>query len=291
MEIGFIGLGNLGSVLVNNLIESNRKTHLYNRTEEKMKPYKDKAVLHTKVASIAASCDILISALTDDEAVESICYGQGGIIENIKPNAVHVCLSTIASSTASSLHHAHRKKNIEYITATIIGRPEAAAARLLTACLSGISEKTNLVVGILKDLGVKSIYHFGDDPAAAAVIKICNNFLLTAAMEAMSEAFSLAKKSGADTAIFYRMITETLFGSPAYKKYAKIIVDEDYGEAGAASYLGLKDTRLALKLADELSATLPIGDILKNHFIMNHNRGRINDDWTTMAKVISENNN
>jgi 3-hydroxyisobutyrate dehydrogenase-like beta-hydroxyacid dehydrogenase len=291
MKIGFIGLGNLGSVLVDNLIQKNRKIHLHNRTIEKMLPYKKDAVLYSRIPSIAYHCDILISSLLDDKAVESISYGSAGIIENMKPGSVFVNLSTIASSTATKLALAYKEKQLEYVTATIIGRPEAAVLRSLTVCVSGTSKLKSEIFELLEDMGGKAIYDFGDDPATAAIIKISNNFLLTAAVEAMSEIFTVLQKSGTDPNSFYKMITETLFNSPAYKNYGKIIIDEDYEQVGAASQLGLKDVKLALKLADEVSATMPMADILKNHFIMNHNRGRFNADWTTLAKVINENNN
>lgn len=288
MEIGFIGLGNLGSVMVSNLIESGRKIHIYNRTKEKMKPFEGKAHLHDSIPSIAKECDIAISILSDDAAVRSITYGEQGLLENMKANTAHVCLSTISPSTASQLSADSKQKNIDYITATIIGRPEAAKARALTVCISGESDKKEEITELLKDLGGKNIYEFGSDAKNAAVAKVCNNFLIISAIEAMGEAFNLAQKAGADTNLFYQMITETLFSAPIYKNYGKIIIDESYDKAGFTSQLGLKDTKLALSLADEVSATLPLADLIKNHFIINHNRQRNQYDWTSIVKVIQE---
>ncbi|HEX8279013.1 MAG TPA: NAD(P)-dependent oxidoreductase, partial [Segetibacter sp.] len=207
-----------------------------------------------------------------------------------KQGSVHVCLSTVAAATATALCNAHKQKGIDYITATIIGRPEAAKARALTVCISGASDKKEEVIDVLKELGGKNLFQFGDDPKTAAVVKICNNFLIVSAIEAMGEAFSLAGKAGADTTAFYEMITQTLFNSPIYKNYGKIIIDGSYAQAGFTSQLGLKDTNLALSLASEVSATLPLADLIKNHFIINHNRGRNQYDWTSIVKVIQEEN-
>src|SRR5881227_3002027 len=107
MEIGFIGLGNLGTVMVNNLIEQGRRLHLYNRTKEKMKPYEANATLHDSVASLARSCDIVVPIVSDDKAVNTISLGTDGLVENMKPGSLHVCLSTISPSTSESLHKAH----------------------------------------------------------------------------------------------------------------------------------------------------------------------------------------
>ena len=69
MEIGFIGLGALGGIMVRNLVEKGQKIHLYNRTHEKMDEFKEKAILHTGITSIAQSCDIILSIVSDDKAL------------------------------------------------------------------------------------------------------------------------------------------------------------------------------------------------------------------------------
>lgn len=289
METGFIGLGNLGNIMVKNLVDSGRKIHIYNRTKEKTKPFEETTFVHNKVTSVAAKCHIIFSILSDDAAVESLCFDQQ-LIENMQPGSVHVCLSTIAPSTAIRLHKAHQERNVDYITATIIGRPEAALARALTVCLSGASEKKEQVIELLTHLGGKNIKLFGDDPKSAAVVKICTNFLITSAIEAMGEAFNLAGKAGTDASAFYEMITETLFNAPIYKNYGKVIIDESYDKAGFTSQLGFKDTKLALALANDAGVTLPFADVIKNRFIINHNRGRNRYDWASIAKVIKEEN-
>ncbi len=289
MEIGFIGLGNLGSVMVNNLIERGHKLHIYNRTPEKMQVFKEKAFLYSDIPGIAKACDVIISIVSDDKAVEAISLGKDGLVENMKPGATHICLSTIAPATSARLEEAHKQKGSEYLTATIIGRPEAAKAKNLVICYSGTTSKKEFVLQVLKDFGGSKIFEFGEDPQKAAAVKVCNNFLIIAAIESMSEAFNLVKQAGVDPKDFYQMITETVFNSPIYKNYGKIIVEETYNQKGGfTSQLGLKDTRLALGIAEQVGMPLPLGDLIKNRFVVNHNRGRIDWDWTSIAQVVKE---
>jgi 3-hydroxyisobutyrate dehydrogenase-like beta-hydroxyacid dehydrogenase len=290
MQIGFIGLGNLGTVMVSNLIKRGHELHVYNRTKEKMRSFENTAMLYDGISSLAKTCDIIISIVSDDKAINAISYGEEGLIHNMKPGSVHICLSTIAPSTSESLNAGHAAKQIEYVTATIIGRPDAAMAYNLTICISGKTSRKALIQEILKDLGGKNLYDFGEDPKSAAVIKVANNFLILAALEAMGEAFNLVTRAGADANAFYQMITETFFSAPIYKNYGKIILDKSYDKAGFSSQLGFKDTKLALSLADEVSTTLPIADLLKNKFVINHNRGRNQWDWISIVKVIEEEN-
>ena len=291
MQIGFVGLGTLGAILVRNLVDKGHKLHLYNRTTQKMQMYKEDAHLHDSLLSIAPACDIILSIVSDDKAVQAISLGKEGLIENMRPGAVHICLSTISPSISTSLNQAHKEKEIDYITATVIGRPEAARNRNLVICYSGYSPKKETIFSILEDLGGAKIFEFGDDPKMAAAVKVCNNFLIVAAIEAMGETFNLIEKAGVDPKLFYEMITDTIFNSPIYKNYGKIITEKNYKEAGFTSQLGLKDTKLALGMADESSTPLPLGDLIRNRFFINHNHGRNDWDWTSIVTVIEEENN
>jgi 3-hydroxyisobutyrate dehydrogenase-like beta-hydroxyacid dehydrogenase len=290
MTTGFIGLGNQGTVMVSNLIERNVSLHLYNRTEEKMQAFSGKAQLHTSLLSLAQACDLIISIVSDDQAVEAISYGNEGLIMQMKPGSVHVCMSTIAPATASRLETAYKEKGIEYCTATIIGRPEATRNRNLVTCFSGSTRLKEHIFTVLRDLGTVKIFEFGEKAATAAVVKVCNNFMIVAAMEAMGEAFTLVEKAGGNVTAFYEMISDSVFACPIYKNYGKIIVEKNYKQAGFTSRLGLKDTRLALQLAEATNTALPLADLIRNRFLVNHNRGRIDWDWASFVEVIHEEN-
>jgi 3-hydroxyisobutyrate dehydrogenase-like beta-hydroxyacid dehydrogenase len=291
MKTGFVGLGALGSIMVRNLLEKGMDVHIYNRTPEKMEQFRDQGILHNSIASIAQTCDIVLSIVSDDKALESICFGEDQLIQNLKPGSVHVCLSTIAVSTATRMSEAHRDRGIDYTTATIIGRPEAAKNRNLVICYSGKTEKKEEVFEIIKNLGGAKIFQFGDDPGKAAAVKLCNNFIIAAAIEAIGEGFNLAEQSGVDVKAFYEMLTDFLFNCPIYKNYGKIIIEENYKEPGFTTQLGLKDMKLVEALAKEASVKMPFAGIVSNRLLANVDRGRNNWDWTSFVAGIKEENN
>jgi 3-hydroxyisobutyrate dehydrogenase len=78
MQAGFIGLGALGTIMVNNLVEKGHSIHIYNRTQEKMELFRGKAELHTSLSSIAETCDIILSIVSDDKALQAITLGKDG---------------------------------------------------------------------------------------------------------------------------------------------------------------------------------------------------------------------
>jgi 3-hydroxyisobutyrate dehydrogenase-like beta-hydroxyacid dehydrogenase len=288
MKTGFIGIGALGSIMVRNLLEKGLELHIYNRTPEKMEEFRDRAIIHNDVASLAQSCDIILSIVSDDKALESICIGENQLVQNLKPGSVHVCLSTIAVSTAKRMGEAHNARGIDYTTATIIGRPEAARNRNLVICYSGKTGNQEQVFLVLKSLGGAKIFQFGDDPGMAAAVKLSNNFIIAAAIEAIGEGFNLAERAGVDVKAFYEMITDFLFNCPIYKNYGKIILEENYKEPGFSSQLGLKDMRLVESLAYEVSAPVPYAEIVRNRLTTNLERGRKDWDWTSFVALIKE---
>jgi 3-hydroxyisobutyrate dehydrogenase-like beta-hydroxyacid dehydrogenase len=290
MKTGFIGLGALGSIMVRNLLEKGLEVHIYNRTPEKMEEFRGKAILHNNVASLAQTCDIVLSIVSDDKALEAICIGENQLIQNLKPGSVHVCLSTIAVSTAKRMSEAHNARGIDYTTATIIGRPEAARNRNLVICYSGKTGKQEDVFEVLKNLGGAKIFQFGDDPGMAAAVKLSNNFIIAAAIEAIGEGFNLAERAGVDVKAFYEMITDFLFNCPIYKNYGKIIIEENYKEPGFTTQLGLKDMRLVEGLANEVSVKMPFAGIVSNRLLANLDRGRKDWDWTSFVAGIKEEN-
>jgi 3-hydroxyisobutyrate dehydrogenase-like beta-hydroxyacid dehydrogenase len=256
-----------------------------------MEEFSGKAELHNSLSSIAQTCDIILSIVSDDKALDAICFGRDGLTENMKKGSVHVCLSTIAASTAVRMNEAHQQKEIDYITATIIGRPEAAINQKLVICYSGKTARQEEVFELLRKLGGAKIFEFGDDPKMAAVVKLANNFVIAAAIEALGEGFNLAEKAGVDPKAFYEMITDFLFNCPIYKNYGKIILEENYKDPGFTTQLGLKDVRLVQALADEVAAPVPFADVVRNRLLVNLNRGRKDWDWTSFVAVIREENN
>src|SRR3954452_6277765 len=100
MKLGFVGLGNLGTPIAENLLEKNHSLYVYNRTALKAQPLANKgAVVCTSVKELAALCDVIFSALSDDAALNHITQGEEGIAANMKTGGIHVSISTILPAT------------------------------------------------------------------------------------------------------------------------------------------------------------------------------------------------
>ena len=127
-------------------------------------------------------------------------------------------------------------------------------------------------------------FEAGTKQEGAAAIKLSNNFVLGAAIEAMAEAFSLVRKYGVMPQVLFDVMTDALFAAPAYKIYGKIIVDESYDSAGFMTLQGLKDLNLVLAAADQARVPMPSANNVRDRLIGAIAHGDGEKDWAVMAR-------
>jgi 3-hydroxyisobutyrate dehydrogenase-like beta-hydroxyacid dehydrogenase len=284
MKIGFIGLGNLGTPIAENVLQKQKQLFVYNRTASKTKPLVDRgATVCTSIKELANYCDIVFSVVSDDAAVNSITNGKDGIAENLREGGIHISVSTILPSTARHVAQIHKQNNNHYIAAPVMGRPEAARGRKLNFLVSGEKTAIEMIKPLLQDAGGAGIWEFSDEVIAANVAKLCSNFLIVSAIEAMAEGINLATKSGIDASTWISMMTQTLFASPVYINYSNILLKEIYQPAGFALRLGLKDVNLVLQQAENAKAEMPVGKLMQQRLNECVNEGLGDHDWTAVA--------
>jgi 3-hydroxyisobutyrate dehydrogenase-like beta-hydroxyacid dehydrogenase len=287
MKLGFIGLGNLGAPIAENLLEKNHSLHVYNRTASKAQPLANKgAVVCTSVKELAGMCDIVFSIVSDDAALNHITQGEEGIAANLKAGGIHVSISTILPATAKHLSAIHKQYNNHYIACPVMGRPEAARAKKLNFLVSGNVSAIAIIKLFLQDAGAAGVWEFGENVEAANVAKLCSNFLIVSAIESMAEAMNLTKKSGADPQQWFNMITQTLFSAPIYINYGNIILKEAFQPAGFALRLGLKDVNLVVEQASETNAQMPIAKLMQQRLQECVADGLGEHDWTAVALAL-----
>ena len=287
MQLGFIGLGNLGTAIAENILQKRQQLFVYNRTPSKANPLIDKgAVFCNNIKELASKSDIVFSMVSDDAALNHITKGNDGIAQNLKAGGIHVCMSTILPATAAQLSAIHNQHNSHYIAAPVMGRPEAARAGKLHFLVSGNKEIADKIKPLLQDAGGAGIWDFGSDVSAANVAKLCNNSLIISAIESLAEAINLAKKSGIDTNTWINMITQSVFAAPVYINYGNILIKEMYQPAGFTLRLGLKDVNLVMEQSREVNANMPIGQLMQKRFNEGIANGLGDHDWTAVAMLM-----
>jgi 3-hydroxyisobutyrate dehydrogenase-like beta-hydroxyacid dehydrogenase len=287
-EAGFIGLGSMGLPMASRLIVAGHPLRVWNRTPGKAASLVAQgATVVAKPADAAAPGGIVFSMLADDHAVEEVFAPGAGLLERLGKGGVHVSMSTISPAAARRMAEQHGRLGVAYLAAPVFGRPEAAQAGELWICLSGPDAAKERIKPMLAMMG-QGWFDFGADPGAANIVKLCGNFMIAAATEALGEALALAEKNGLDRTGVFEMLTGTLFACAIYKGYGGKIATQNYQPVGFRLALGLKDITLALRTAAESQVPMPLASLLHDRALAAVAKGRGDQDWASLALEASE---
>lgn len=232
-----------------------------------------------------ADADVLITMLADDAATQQVVV-DSGLLQRMKPGALHINMATISVELAKRLTTLHAEHGIGYLAAPVLGRIDVAAAGKLNILAAGDSERLKQAQPLFDALGQKT-WHFGADPAQAHVVKIATNFTLASAIEAMAEGSALVRNYGVSGADYLQMLSSTVFAAPAYQGYGALIAAEKYSPAGFRLALGLKDVGLALAAGADSHTPMPFAGVLKDNFLDAMAQGDADLDWAALAKVAA----
>jgi 3-hydroxyisobutyrate dehydrogenase-like beta-hydroxyacid dehydrogenase len=287
MDIGFIGLGQMGTGMAANLVKAGHRVTVYNRTPAKAAPLAELGA--TVAASIADACrgDAVMTMLADDAAVEGAAIGDGGIIASLAPNAIHISCSTISVALSERLEHAHAHAGQRYVAAPVFGRPEAAAAAKLFIVAAGPADVVGAVQPLFDAMGQRT-FVVSPSPKAANLVKLSGNFLIATVIESLGEAMALVNKGGVDRHEYLEILTSTLFNAPLYKIYGGLIASGKFEPAGFTVPLGQKDIRLALEAAEALHVPLPLGSLLRDRFLTLRAHGGDRLDWAAVGSLAAK---
>ena len=286
MKLGFVGLGRMGSAMAANLLKAGFELTVYNRTSQKAEPLVAEGAVLAKTPAEVARGDVVITMLADDSVVEAAVFGEDGILAALKPGGIHVSMSTISVALAERLAKAHADQGQGYVSAPVFGRPDAAAAAKLFVVAAGPSELVETCRPLFEALGQRSFVIAAEAPKAN-LVKLSGNFLITAVIEALGEAFALIGKAGIDREQYLDLITSTLFGAPVYKTYGAIIAERRYHPAGFKAELGYKDVSLALAAAERLKVPMPLAHLVATRFLTLIAQGDGDLDWAALAKLAA----
>jgi 3-hydroxyisobutyrate dehydrogenase-like beta-hydroxyacid dehydrogenase len=285
MRIAFIGLGSMGTPMARNLLKAGHAVTVYNRTRQKAEALQaDGALIADSPADAIRNTDVLITMLAEDHAVESIIFEPGNVIATLPKSAVHISMSTISVDLSIRMAEAHRDRGQHYVSATVLGRPDAAAAAKLFVMAAGEPAQIKRCQPLFNVLGQKTLI-IGEDAPAANVVKLAVNFMLTAVIESMAEAFTLVRKHGLESNAFLDILTGTIFSAPVFQTYGEAVASDKFEPVGFKLPLGLKDNRLLLAAAEKAAAPMPLASLIHDRFISALAHGFGEMDWSAIARV------
>ena len=274
MQLGFIGLGQMGRPMVERLKSAGHSLKVYNRT-------RSSPDIAAK-ADDAVAGEVVITMLADDAAVRAV-WLDTGLARRLPEGTIHLNMATVSMAMSRELASIQKEN---YVAAPVFGRPPLAAQGQLDIIAAGPKAALEYCQPLFSVLG-KQTFVVGDDPAKANAVKIARNFLLACLIESLGEAFALVRRCGVAPADFLNVIGNTSLGSPAYRNYGKMIVEQAWLPAQFAMPLGVKDVELALTTAREAGMRLRLGEMIRDHLLEAIAAGRAEEDWAALAGHIA----
>jgi 3-hydroxyisobutyrate dehydrogenase-like beta-hydroxyacid dehydrogenase len=290
-EIGFVGLGHMGTAMAANLIAAGHRVVAYIRRPDQADKLATLGIEPTTEFSDLFDRKVVISMLPDDAAVRDVVFGQEnthaqGLGSGLKRGAIHLSMSTISTATAAHLASEHARHGQGYVAAPVFGNPDAAKARQLFIVAAGDPEDVERCQPLFDSLGQKT-FVVGPDPSQANLVKLLGNMMTATTLEMLGEVVAVALKRGLDPKAFIDIMTSTMFGGRAHKIYGDKIVSQSYA-AGFVLPLVLKDVRLALAEAEDAAAPMPSVDVVRDRLITGIARGYADLDWSALGLIAAQ---
>ncbi|HKT46016.1 MAG TPA: NAD(P)-dependent oxidoreductase [Candidatus Acidoferrales bacterium] len=287
MEVGIIGIGQMGAGMAKSLLRAGHQVTVFNRTPARAKALEASGA--KVAASVAEACraGTVLTIPADDAALESLVFERGGILESLPKGGIHISSATISVALSDRLAEEHSRTGQIYVAAPVFGRPEAAENAKLAVVAAGPASAIEKCKPLFESLGPKLLV-LGEKASQANVVKLAGNFLISSVIESLSESFALARKAGVDAPRLLEFLTSTLFNAPVYKTYGGLIVNGDPQQVGFTTKLAFKDNRLVLQAAEAAAVPMPIASVVHDRFVTAIARGNASKDWSVLGRLAAE---
>ncbi|MFS0780420.1 NAD(P)-dependent oxidoreductase [Bacillus sp. 1P06AnD] len=286
--IGFIGLGNMGLPMSQNLLLSAFTVYgLDLNKEAEMTFHQAGGTIGLSVQKMVELCDVILTSLPSSHAVKEVFLGENGIIHLSKPGILLIDTSTVSPELNLEIEKEANKNGIDFLAAPVSGGVIGAINRTLTIMVGGKKAVYEKATPIFKALG-QNIFHVNEHIASGTNTKLINNLLIGFYTAGVSEALHLARNSHLDLDKLFEMLNVSYGQSRIYERNYKSFIADDNYEPGFSLKLLRKDLGFAMDLAKKNNVELPVSKILYNLYKEAEEKGYGDQDMAVLYKNISE---
>jgi len=210
MMIGFLGTGKMGTPMARRLLAAGHELSVWNRSEGRAEPLiREGAIAAATPAEAELGADAVVTMLFDDAANEEVIFGANGLMDALSPGALHISSSTISVALSRRLTEEHARRGHRFVAAPVFGRPNVAEEGRLWVVAAGAEDALAAARPILEAFS-RGISIAGAEPCQAHAVKLGGNFLISAMIHSLSEAFVYAAGQGIEPEIFFETINIAL---------------------------------------------------------------------------------
>ena len=290
--IAFIGVGNMGNPMAENLIKAGKKVRVYDVSKEMINKAKEKKfdIANNIDDLLKDSVSTVITMLPAGKHSKEVYLGKDGIINKVSKDCLLIDCSTIDIKTSVEIGTKAKEKGIKMIDAPVSGGIMGAKNATLTFLVGGSKDAFNLAKPLLEIMG-KNIFHAGELGCGNGA-KICNNMALGISMIGASEALMLAKRLNIDIKKVHEIMKNASGNSWPISVYPPLpglkegVPSNNKYRPGFSAGMMSKDLKLAIECAEEVKANTPLGSNANNIYDKFCKEGNSNKDFSAISKVV-----
>lgn len=277
MKIAFLGLGKMGTAIARLLLKHEKELTVWNRTAAHAEPLVREGARGAQSAAEAVTgAEVVFTMLMDDPAMEDILY-KGKVLDSMGKGAIHVSLSTLSVELSRKLTEEHKSRGQHFVAAPVFGRPHIAEQGKLWVAVGGAQEAVGKVRPLLESFS-RGVTVVSENAWSAHGLKVTGNFLITAMIASLTEAFIGIEALGIEPGVFLETVNNALFQSKFYEMYGGIMLHPPEKPGGTIA-LGEKDTRLFREAVHEQGVPTPLADMFLATFHRAIEAGMKDQDW------------
>src|SRR5216110_2027329 len=283
-NLGFVGLGVMGSEMVNRLLGKGHTATGYNRTRSKAEWLIKKGMKWANSPrAVVAAADVTFSMVTNSAALGAVMNGADGMLAGVTPGKILVDMSTVSPAYSRDMAAKVRERGGDMVDAPVSGSIITLQEGKLSVMVGGRKETLEKVKPLLQDIGPK-VTHVGDN-GLALVMKIATNLSLDVQMLAFSEGVLLAEKGGIPRETAVDVLMHSAIASPMVV-YRGPFVLKMPDEAWFNVNMMQKDMMLALELGRQVQVPLPTTSIANEFLTAARAMGLAEQDFAIIFKVL-----
>ncbi|ALP65671.1 NAD(P)-dependent oxidoreductase [Paraburkholderia caribensis] len=263
-QIGWIGLGKMGTPIVRNLLAAGFHVTVYDvdaaRIDEAVRLGARRA---EDLASVARSAPLVFSIIPDDAVLRKVALGAHGVIENANDGAVYIDMSTVSPTASGEVRDAAHKRGIGYICAPVSGSTVLADKAQLTVFASGPQDAYDRTLPVFEVMSARQ-YYVGEDQQAR-YLKLAINHLVGSTAVLLAEALTLGTKGGLDWARMLEVIGDSVAASPLVKYKLDPLKNRDFSPAFSSRQM-LKDMSLVVDAGADAGVPMIAAALVREQF-------------------------
>ncbi|THF61064.1 NAD(P)-dependent oxidoreductase [Pseudothauera nasutitermitis] len=285
-RVGWIGLGKMGTPMAANLLAAGFALRVYNRSPARAAALLEKgATLAPSVPLLAQECDVVISMVSDDPALQDVALNEGGLFAAAAPGLVFIDMSTVSPALSARVAEAARQRGIDYLRAPVSGSTATAAAGALTILASGPQDAYDRCTPLLQAMGSK--LHYLGPAEQARYLKVAINMMVGVTAAMLGEALVLGERGGVDWQQMIEVINSSVVASPLLGYKTAMLATRDFAPMFTAAQMA-KDFDLALDAGRNANVPMPLAAVSRQFLGAMIASGRGEMDFFAYVTLLEE---